>query len=204
MIKVLDLLALVGYFLAGLLWFGYLRTPQEAKFRSAAWVVMVSWLSHSLALGWQTWEQGFLPVANIGGALSFYSWLLMAAFILLLWRYPIKVLGGSGDAPGGFDVMRRPDLTGAGDGAGNPARFLVGGSYYHGDGGPGHLGSGLPGGNPLPSPGASAENQKIRFFFIDACPPWTTLTLLIIIVSITASGSSPVALLPVPSTPSRP
>jgi cytochrome c-type biogenesis protein CcsB len=32
-------------------------------------------------------------VANFGGTLSLFSWTLVTAFLILIWRYPVKVLG---------------------------------------------------------------------------------------------------------------
>lgn len=89
----LILLAAGAYFLATALWCGYLWQLRSRWQQLAGWSLAGGWLSHSGALGWQTWQQGFLPVANIGGALGLSSWLLVAALLLLWWRFPVKILG---------------------------------------------------------------------------------------------------------------
>lgn len=89
----LIIIAVGAYFVATACWCGYLWQQQGRWERLAGWSTAGGWLSQSGALGWQTWQQGFLPVANIGGALGFYSWLLIAGLLFLWWRYPVKILG---------------------------------------------------------------------------------------------------------------
>lgn len=89
----LLIFTLAGYFLATLIWLGYLWVPKDDLHRYGSWVVGGSWGSHTLALFLQTVAQGFFPVASLGGALSLFSWTLVTAFLILNWRYPVKVLG---------------------------------------------------------------------------------------------------------------
>ena len=48
---------------------------------------------HTLVLLQRTWAYGYLPVAVFGEALLLFDWVLVAAFLVLNWRYPIRVLG---------------------------------------------------------------------------------------------------------------
>ncbi|MGC2691587.1 MAG: c-type cytochrome biogenesis protein CcsB, partial [Desulfobaccales bacterium] len=46
-----------------------------------------------LALLQRTLAYGYLPVASFGDALLLFDWVLVAVFLLLNWRLPIRVLG---------------------------------------------------------------------------------------------------------------
>jgi cytochrome c-type biogenesis protein CcsB len=89
----LLILTLACYSLATLIWLGYLWIQKDYLHRYGSWVVGLGWSSHTLALLLQTIAQGFFPVANLGGTLSLFSWTLVTVFLILNWRYPVKVLG---------------------------------------------------------------------------------------------------------------
>ncbi|MBM4289384.1 MAG: c-type cytochrome biogenesis protein CcsB, partial [Deltaproteobacteria bacterium] len=57
------------------------------------WLVGAGWVSQGAALMVQTLDLGFFPVGSLGGALGLFSWTLVAAFLFLNWRHPVKVLG---------------------------------------------------------------------------------------------------------------
>jgi cytochrome c-type biogenesis protein CcsB len=110
----LLLLTLACYFLATLIWLGYLWIPKDRLHRLGSWVVGIGWSSHTLALILQTATYGFFPVANLGGTLSLFSWTLITAFLILNWRYPVKVLGAlvtpmAGLMLGGSLILPRAD-----------------------------------------------------------------------------------------------
>lgn len=86
-------LALAAYFGATALWLAYFIVQKEPLCRYGAWVMAVGLACHTLVLIQQTWVYGFLPVSVFGGALLVFDWVLVAAFLLLNWRYPIRVLG---------------------------------------------------------------------------------------------------------------
>jgi cytochrome c-type biogenesis protein CcsB len=89
----LLILTLACYILATLIWLGYLWIQKDHWHRWGSWIVGIGWSSHTLALILQTAAYGFFPVANLGGTLSLFSWTLVTAFLILNWRYPVKVLG---------------------------------------------------------------------------------------------------------------
>ena len=89
----LFFLTLVCYFAATLIWLSYLWWQRDAWHRLGGWTIGLGWLCHSLALLQQTAIQGFFPVGGFSAALSLYSWALVTAFLILNWRYPVKVLG---------------------------------------------------------------------------------------------------------------
>lgn len=86
-------LTLTCYFLATLIWLGYLWIQKDVLYRQGTGIMVLGWFSHSVALILETIAQGFFPVANLGGAFGLLSWALVSAFLILVWRYPVKVLG---------------------------------------------------------------------------------------------------------------
>jgi cytochrome c-type biogenesis protein CcsB len=86
-------LTLAAYFGATALWLAFFLAQKESLCRYGAWVMAAGLACHTLVLIQQTWFYGYLPVARLGGALLLFDWLLVAAFLVLNWRYPIRVLG---------------------------------------------------------------------------------------------------------------
>jgi len=93
MAKVFFTLTLMAYFGASALFVAYFLVQRESYCRWGAWVLGAGLGCHSLALVFYTWSLGRLPVATLGESLLVFSWTLVAAFLLLLWRFPIRVLG---------------------------------------------------------------------------------------------------------------
>lgn len=86
-------LAVASYATATLIWLGFVWFQDDHWHRFGTAAVSLGWLSHTLALLWETVAQGFFPVGSLGAALSLFSWTLTTAFLILNWRYPVKVLG---------------------------------------------------------------------------------------------------------------
>jgi cytochrome c-type biogenesis protein CcsB len=86
-------LTLVGYFGATALWLAFFLIQREGYCRAGAWVLAGGLTAHTLALIQDTVSAGYLPVATFGNALLVFAWALVAVFLLLNWRFPIKVLG---------------------------------------------------------------------------------------------------------------
>jgi cytochrome c-type biogenesis protein CcsB len=91
--KIFLSLTLLAYYSASALCIAYFLAQRESFCRWGAWVLGVGLACHTVALALATWTLGRLPVATIGESLLVFSWTLVAAFLLLLWRFPIKVLG---------------------------------------------------------------------------------------------------------------
>jgi cytochrome c-type biogenesis protein CcsB len=86
-------LTLIAYYLASALCLSFFLAQRESFCRGGAWMMALGLGFHTLSLTAQIWTQGLLPVATFAGALSVFAWALVAAFLLLYWRHPIKVLG---------------------------------------------------------------------------------------------------------------
>ncbi len=86
-------LALIAYFGATGLWLAYFLAQREGYYCAGAWVMAGGLACHTLALAQRVWVSGALPAATFGEALLLFDWALVAAFLVLIWRYPIKILG---------------------------------------------------------------------------------------------------------------
>ncbi len=91
--KIFLSLTLLAYFSASALCIAYFLAQQESFCRWGAWILGAGLACHTAALALITWNLGRLPVATVGESLLLFAWTLVAAFLLLLWRFPIKVLG---------------------------------------------------------------------------------------------------------------
>ena len=86
-------LTLFAYFGATGLWLLYFLAQREGYYRAGAWVMAAGLACHTLALIQRVWISGSLPAATFGEALLLFAWALVAAFLVLICRYPIKILG---------------------------------------------------------------------------------------------------------------
>ncbi len=86
-------LALLAYFGATALWLAFFLAQREAFCLYGAWALGAGLACHTLAVIFRTWGLGYLPVATFGNSLLVFDWALVAAFLFLNWRFPIKVLG---------------------------------------------------------------------------------------------------------------
>lgn len=86
-------LALIAYYVASGLCVAFFLAQREGFSRGGAWMMTLGLGFHTLALMAAIWTRGLLDIATFAGALSASAWALVAAFLLLYWRYPVKVLG---------------------------------------------------------------------------------------------------------------
>jgi cytochrome c-type biogenesis protein CcsB len=86
-------LTLLAYFGATGLWLGFFLAQRENLCRAGVWLLGVGLGFHTLELIYLTWAVGYLPVATFGETLLVSAWALVAAFLMLYWLFPIKVLG---------------------------------------------------------------------------------------------------------------
>jgi cytochrome c-type biogenesis protein CcsB len=93
MTQYLLYLALASYLGATGLWFAYFLVQKEPLCRYGVWSMAAGLACHTLVLIQLTWIYSYLPVAVFGGALLVFDWVLVAAFLIFNWRFPIRVLG---------------------------------------------------------------------------------------------------------------
>jgi cytochrome c-type biogenesis protein CcsB len=81
------------YLVGTLAYLGYVIFLKEAFSRTAALVVFVGFVSHTLALLTRYAEAGYTPVTNLYESLSFFAWMITGILLLTTLKYKIKVLG---------------------------------------------------------------------------------------------------------------
>ena len=86
-------LTLLAYYGASALFIAYFLAQRESFCRLGTRVLAVGLGLHTAALVLVTMNLGRLPAATLGEALLVFSWTLVLAFLLLFWRFPIRVLG---------------------------------------------------------------------------------------------------------------
>jgi len=82
----LYLLSAAGYLAYFLLQRGYLQ-------RAGLIVLIGGFIFHTASLGLDYFHQGYLPAANMRQTLSLAGWAVAGVFILLNYRYNLKILG---------------------------------------------------------------------------------------------------------------
>ena len=93
MANILFSLTLLAYYSASALFIAYFLAQRESFCRLGTRVLAVGLGFHTAALALVTSNLGRLPAATLGEALLVFSWTLVLAFLLLFWRFPIRVLG---------------------------------------------------------------------------------------------------------------
>ncbi|MBI5197751.1 MAG: c-type cytochrome biogenesis protein CcsB [Nitrospirae bacterium] len=86
-------LALAFYFLGTVFYLSYLVSKKETLTKLSFAVTGFGFLSHSLALFGRAFEAGYIPLTNLHEAMSFFSWALVLAFLLIEYQYRLHVLG---------------------------------------------------------------------------------------------------------------
>jgi len=71
----------------------YLLFPRDSLSRLSPLILLGGFFIHTLALGVRFSEAGYLAVTQFREALSFYSWLMVAVYLLAQLRYHLTVLG---------------------------------------------------------------------------------------------------------------
>jgi len=86
-------LTLVCYLIGTVLFLLYLVSKREQISKISLGVTVVGFFSHTGAIVLSTLEEGYLPLTNFQEAMSFFSWALILAFLLVEYKYRIHVLG---------------------------------------------------------------------------------------------------------------
>jgi cytochrome c-type biogenesis protein CcsB len=86
-------LALLFYLLGTVGYVIYLVSQKKPLAYYAYGVLWAGFLAHSLAIGGLYYQTGFFPVHNLRESLSFFAWAVMGAYLVIQWRFNIRVLG---------------------------------------------------------------------------------------------------------------
>lgn len=98
----------------------YLVLLREFFSRISPLILLAGFLVHTAALGIHFFSTGYLAVTQFHEALSFYSWLMMALYLLVQLKYRLAVLG-SFIAPLAFVMSFAASAFGTGGGELPPA-----------------------------------------------------------------------------------
>ena len=86
-------LTLVCYLVGTVLFLLYLVSKREQLSKISLGVTVAGFFSHTCAIFISTLEAGYLPLTNFQEAMSFFSWALILAFLVVEFKYHIHVLG---------------------------------------------------------------------------------------------------------------
>lgn len=86
-------LALLGYSIGTLK--GLLYLARSKAFFGSAYIIAAAsgFVFHTIALITMTVNRGYLPVTDLHGAMSLFSWAIVLVFLIVEYRYRILVLG---------------------------------------------------------------------------------------------------------------
>ena len=82
----LELLATGGFIV-------YIVKQQKWVFRCSYWILVAGFICHTIFLGCRYYSLGTAPVLDLKSALSFFSWCIILAYLLLQIKFRLMVLG---------------------------------------------------------------------------------------------------------------
>ena len=91
-ITLLKLTALVYLFATGS-FLTYVFLLKDSVSKLSPWILFCGFAMHTLALGIRFFQIGFAGIVEFREALSFFSWLMVAGYLLVQLKYRLTVLG---------------------------------------------------------------------------------------------------------------
>ena len=82
----LELLATGGFIV-------YIIKQQKWVFRCSYWILVAGFIGHTVFLGYRYYSFGTAPVLDLKSALSFFSWCIICAYLILHQKFKLMVLG---------------------------------------------------------------------------------------------------------------
>ncbi|MBM4339281.1 MAG: c-type cytochrome biogenesis protein CcsB [Deltaproteobacteria bacterium] len=86
-------LASLFYLLGTLFYSVYILLLKESLFKLSTIIVIIGFVSHTLALIVRYLEAGYTPVTNLHESFSFFAWMIIGILLIANFKYKIKVLG---------------------------------------------------------------------------------------------------------------
>jgi cytochrome c-type biogenesis protein CcsB len=86
-------MAVVFYGLGTISCLAYIISLRELFSRIGAGLLAVGFVVHTTALIFRYYEGGYPPITNLYESLSFFAWAILLVYIVINYRYQIKVLG---------------------------------------------------------------------------------------------------------------
>jgi len=82
-----------AYLAATLIYIAYLFSHREGFLNSAKYILSGGFGAHTITMISRWAEAGRTPVTNLHESLTFFSWITVALYLVLLYRYRVAVLG---------------------------------------------------------------------------------------------------------------
>ena len=82
-----------AYLVATLVYIAYLVTRNDRVMGFAQWTLISGFTTHTVTILSRWGEAGRTPVTNLHESLTFFSWITVALFMLILVKYGQRVLG---------------------------------------------------------------------------------------------------------------
>jgi len=86
-------LASLFYLFGALFYSVYILLLKESLFKLSTIIVIIGFVSHTLALIARYLEAGYTPVTNLHESFSFFAWMIIGILLIANFKYKIKVLG---------------------------------------------------------------------------------------------------------------
>ncbi|MBW1818292.1 MAG: c-type cytochrome biogenesis protein CcsB [Deltaproteobacteria bacterium] len=71
----------------------YIVKQQKWVYRTSTWILVAGFVCHTLFLAFRYYATGSAPVLGLKSALSFFSWSIILAYLVLQLRFKLMVLG---------------------------------------------------------------------------------------------------------------
>ena len=81
------------YLLSSAGYLSYLFLQKNAIQQISSYILVIAFLCHTAAIGYNFFLAGLIPVRDLHEALSMAAWTLSGVYILSLYRFNLKVLG---------------------------------------------------------------------------------------------------------------
>jgi cytochrome c-type biogenesis protein CcsB len=91
--QIVPILAISFYVLSSIAYFAYLFLQRDKLQIGGFALLLAGFICHSIAIGWTFATTGQVPAGNMRETLSIVAWTLVGAFLLLHWRFRLKILG---------------------------------------------------------------------------------------------------------------
>jgi cytochrome c-type biogenesis protein CcsB len=85
--------AIVCYGLGTVSHLVYIVSLKDLFSRIGAWLLAAGFILHTGALIFRYYAAGYLPITNLYESFSFFSWAIILVYIIVNYRYQIRVLG---------------------------------------------------------------------------------------------------------------
>jgi cytochrome c-type biogenesis protein CcsB len=81
------------YMVSSVFFFSFIRWKKRGLMVAANILLMTGFVCHTAVIFWRIVELSRLPITDMSGSLSFFSWCVVGTFLLVQWRRPANAVG---------------------------------------------------------------------------------------------------------------